>query len=72
MKRKILTPVRGDVKVGDVLGHAVVLARRFNTHIEPQLRKALGWPYQIYRGSSEDPDFDNELGVGLTISGGNF
>lgn len=39
MIRKVLVPVRGDGKGGNVLAHAAALARGFNGHIEITTQK---------------------------------
>ena len=72
MKRKILVPVCGDGKGGNVLACAVALARGFNAHIEATIQKSFWVALPNYRGSSKDSDYDDELGVGLTVSGDNF
>ena len=72
MIRKILVSVCGDGKGGNVLAHAVALARGFNAYIEMTSQNSFGVALPGYRGSSNDSDYDNELRVSLTISGDNF
>ena len=72
MKCKILVPVCCDGKGGNVLAREVALARGFNAYIEATTQKSFGVALPDYRGSSKDSDYDDELGVGLTISGDNF